>query len=356
MEGEVRVSCRKCRIEMPSGQLDNHLNNECEQRVVPCEFRNFGCKFESATEKMHEHAQEHVHSHLLLLSKHIPATTTQDNESKRQTSSTCAMYTLGIIIAVLFFLCICLFVCSYHQKSLISNLERELEEVKQRIQTSSEFFSEREEHIQKNIQKATDKLAEHDRCIQTIQNQLQSTIQPSMSSLNTRLNTQRKELLRGFHNTSKSYKEMKEKMSSIELVMINGKNEVQAKLKSFIEASGEKFTKISRKVASSESAIGTIQHDLKDKHTSLIQLTHDTRTSKVAFEDKIQQLQKKIVSMKVDIKNIKLDLADLNKGYYEWFISFMPTSWFSSDKSSPADSYCPGPIKLRTAPAIENET
>lgn len=49
------------------GNLSDHLETNCPKQEVACEFSQFGCRFKTIRERLSEHLQMEVHTHLSLL-------------------------------------------------------------------------------------------------------------------------------------------------------------------------------------------------------------------------------------------------------------------------------------------------
>ena len=62
---EQMVRCSGCKSTMKRRQFQNHRNNECEHRIIPCEYKQFGCEVNNIKARdMKQHLTEYQLQHL----------------------------------------------------------------------------------------------------------------------------------------------------------------------------------------------------------------------------------------------------------------------------------------------------
>ena len=69
--GHQMAPCEKCEELVMFVQMKMHLEEDCSQRIIPCEFELAGCNFRGPKNQMPEHIQCNMLQHLSLMAKSL---------------------------------------------------------------------------------------------------------------------------------------------------------------------------------------------------------------------------------------------------------------------------------------------
>lgn len=112
------TTCKDCN-KLPYGELHQHRDGVCDNRVVACVA---GCDFRAPKTKMPQHLQEHMPQHPALIS-HLLATMKEQERKYRTTTTRPVMWcllTVGVMLAVLMMLAVLV---------MLTNMQSELEKL-----------------------------------------------------------------------------------------------------------------------------------------------------------------------------------------------------------------------------------
>lgn len=63
------TSCKKCEKRMLRSELSEHMDSDCDHRIIPCEYSFAGCNFKGPKIKMPSHIQDNTSEHLKSIAK-----------------------------------------------------------------------------------------------------------------------------------------------------------------------------------------------------------------------------------------------------------------------------------------------
>ncbi|KAL6044324.1 RGS-containing protein kinase RCK1 [Balamuthia mandrillaris] len=73
----VPIECKGCGLQIKRGELDSHLNKECPEEEVPCEFGSEGCSTRVLRKHLKQHLSEDIAYHMALLKRTFDSKTQQ---------------------------------------------------------------------------------------------------------------------------------------------------------------------------------------------------------------------------------------------------------------------------------------
>ena len=53
-----------CKERIKSRDFQNHVDNECDSRLIECEYKNYGCDVNIRADKLKQHMNEYKFDHL----------------------------------------------------------------------------------------------------------------------------------------------------------------------------------------------------------------------------------------------------------------------------------------------------
>ncbi|EGC31510.1 hypothetical protein DICPUDRAFT_7370, partial [Dictyostelium purpureum] len=66
------IDCKKCNRKIKRGEMDNHLNKECQEVIISCKFLKFGCNDKIKRKNLENHLEQTNHTkHLSTAIEHL---------------------------------------------------------------------------------------------------------------------------------------------------------------------------------------------------------------------------------------------------------------------------------------------